>query len=263
MTFTAGIQPQYFETTLYCHIQELIPEHATAEVWSQAASDDECDDEIYAQDRNRLGSAATVNEGNEHRKHTVSSLTCSTNLKLPRLSAKGPLRFSTSATLKPLTDDEQGTRSEQIKKNRGVLYLAVFGSIYSRETMQKGPIVFDSLQEPMDSNDVTGQLLAKVLGEALQEVVDEQMLVSRLQNTKASFFEQFGTSIKTLPSRIESKNAGGMGACSFDGDGASRIERAPQLEMSVGVFDLAKAMLEFMLFEIVKEFHDSDLRSLF
>ncbi|MCO5553418.1 hypothetical protein L7F22_006939 [Adiantum nelumboides] len=263
MTFTAGIQPQYFETTLYCHIQEVIPEHVNTQVQSQAAGDAECNDELYVQDWNRLGSRARVNIGEEHREHTSSSLTCSTNLRLPRLSAKGPLRFSTSATLKPLTDDEQGTRLEQIKKNKGVLYLTVSGSIYSREIMQKGPTMLDYFQESKDSDDVTGQLLARVLGEAMQEIVDAQVVESRLQNTKATFFEQFGKRMNDLPSANESRTAAIGTCCNSVGNDASLIDRLPQPEMSVEVFDLTEMMLEFMLFEIVKQFHDSDLNSLF
>ncbi|MCO5574466.1 hypothetical protein L7F22_028251 [Adiantum nelumboides] len=263
MTFTAGIQPQYFETTLYCHIQEVIPEHVNTQVLSQAAGDAECNDETYVQDWNRLGSRASINMGKEHWEHTSSSLTCSTNLRLPRLSAKGPLRFSTSATLKPLTDDEQGTRSEQIKKNKGVLYLTVSGSIYSREIMQKRPTMLDYFQESKDSDDVTGQLLAKVLGEAMQEIVDAQVVESRLQNTKASFFEQFGKRMNDLPSANESRTAAIGTSCNSEGNDASLIDRVPQPEMSVEVLDLTKMMLEFMLFEIVKQFHDSDLNSLF
>ncbi|KAH7277421.1 hypothetical protein KP509_39G050100 [Ceratopteris richardii] len=259
ITFTAGIHPQCFETTLYCHIKEVNPENVSLEDHQlHSAGGDEYGDEIFAQEWERLGSPTSIVKEVDYRTHVISNLTYSTNLRLPRLSAKGPLRFS-SAILKPLTDDEQGTRSEHTKKSEGVLYLTVIGSIYSTETSTMPSIVFDQTQGLKGCIDVRMQLLVKMLGEALQEVAGVQVAKSRVQRMIPSYFEQFGDcghliNVKDYLRQSNNKNAPVVSSS----ESILTTRSCPQVEMSVRVFDLTKSMLEHLLFEAVKELHDCE-----
>lgn len=250
-----------FETTLYCHIQEVTSKQLKDQGELVAAGDHLSDDEVLAQDWDRLGSFTSHNKRRVCRESAVANLTCSVKQKLPRLVVKGPLRFPSVATVKPFTDEE-GASSEQIKKKKGLLCLSVSASIHPADCMQRKPDVFDTSQLLVDESDIVGLgeiFLVEMLGDSIQDMVNARLLESQLQSTRAMFFEQNAR----LPSRSEvsiDKSYKSIDIVSIqsksNGNAGGSLCNQKRILFNVDVFHFSKMMLEFMLFDIVKELHD-------
>ena len=177
LTFTAGLQPQIFETTLRCRVVEVISQQASVKEEAMSAGDHQITngESVLAEEQESMGSSTNHRNQRERRQSVVEKLTSSMKEKLPRLVSKPPL---------PMNLPRHQEHIKHASIERGTLYLSVSGSITPTDCLSKKLETPSGMQLQMDDSngsdsrkmDVIMQIVITMFREAMQVRVRANLL---------------------------------------------------------------------------------------